>query len=104
PPPPPEPPAAPYVGLWAAKRSMCPDGAWVFAEKQLTTAGEVACQFEQVRSTAEGFQVVATCSAEDRPKPYQFSLEMASGPQPKTMTVTRGPWNGPVRLVRCPTS
>lgn len=101
PPPAPEPPP-PYVGLWAAKADLCPSGAWVFDRERVVTAGEVACEFQQVTPTSSGFQVTATCSAEGEAKPYQFSLTLTDPAPPRSMTVTRGPWDGPITLMRCP--
>lgn len=98
----PEQPAAPYVGLWAAREGLCPNGAWVFDEKRLTTAGEVACVFQAVHPAPSGFQVMATCSAEGQAKPYQFSLGLAGSGPARTLTVSRGPWDGPITLIRCP--
>lgn len=102
PPAPPEPPAPPYAGLWAAKASLCPSGAWVFDRDKVVTAGEVACEFQQVTETGAGFQVTATCSAEGEAKPYQFNLTLAGSEPQRSMTVSRGPWDGPITLMRCP--
>lgn len=102
PPAPPEPTPPPYVGLWAANASLCPQGAWVFDHDKVVTAGEVACEFEQVSETSSGYQVTATCSAEGETKPYQFSLTLTDPAPPRSMTVSRGAWDGPITLMRCP--
>jgi hypothetical protein len=98
---PPEPPPPAYVGLWAADASLCPDRAWVFDRDRVVTAGEVACEFQQVTETNTGFQVTATCSAEGEAKPYRFSLTLTDPAPPPSMTVSRGPWDGPITLMRC---
>lgn len=101
PPTPPEPPPPPYVGLWAARADLCPSGAWVFDRDRVVTAGEVACEFQQVTETSSGFQVTAACSHEGETKPYQFNLTLTDPAPPRSMTVSRGPWDGPITLMRC---
>jgi hypothetical protein len=101
PPAPPEPPPPPYVGLWAAGADLCTSGAWVFDRDRVVTAGEVACEFQQVTGTNSGFQVTAACSHEGETKPYQFNLTLTDPAPPRSMTVSRGPWNGPITLMRC---
>ncbi|MDD3837758.1 MAG: hypothetical protein PHG43_07970 [Phenylobacterium sp.] len=100
-PPPPEPPPPAYVGLWAAKADLCPQGAWVFDRDRVVTAGEVACEFRDVAETDTGFQVTAACAVDGVTRPYRFSLLLADPSPPRSMTVSRGPWLGPITLIPC---
>jgi hypothetical protein len=102
PPEPAGPPPPPYVGLWAARPELCPQGAWVFDRDKVVTAGEVACAFRAVNETRAGYQVMAECTAEGEAKAYHFTLTLTDPAPPRTMTVSRGPWDGPVTLIRCP--
>lgn len=102
PPAPPEPPPPPYVGLWAARADLCPSGAWVFDRNNVVTAGEVACEFREVAETSTGFQVIANCAVDGENRPYQFNLTLTDPAPPRAMTVSRGPWNGPITLLKCP--
>lgn len=99
---PPEPPPPPYVGLWAAGPDLCPNGAWVFDRDRVVTAGEIACEFRDVAATSSGFQVIANCLVDGEAKPYQFNLTLTDPAPPRSMTVSRGPWRGPITLMNCP--
>jgi hypothetical protein len=103
PPPSPEAPAAParYVGRWASQPANCDAGAWTFQERRLATAGEVACEFEQVTETARGYRVMARCVAQAPPEPHTFSLTFEGPADAPRMTVDGGPWSGPISLGRC---
>jgi hypothetical protein len=96
-----DPPPPAYVGLWAARPDLCPQGAWMIDEDKLATAGEVGCAFRSVSPTPDGFAVTATCTAESEPQRYRFNLAVAGAGAAQKMTVSRGPWDGPVTLVRC---
>ncbi len=97
-------PAAParYVGRWAARPELCRDGAWRFEAKRVATAGEVACEFEQVSPTASGYEISARCTAEGASTPQTFTLTMTDPAAPEAMTVAGGPWSGATTLTRCP--
>lgn len=93
---------ASYVGRWAARPELCQAGAWTFEPGGVTTAGEVACDFQEVAPEASGWRVKATCVAQAPPQAHDFSLTLTDPAPPQSMTVTGGPWDGPVTLVRCP--
>lgn len=93
---------ASYIGRWAATPELCSDGAWAFEEARVVTAGEVACDFQEVTPIATGYEVSATCWAEGPPQAGTFMLTLTDPAPPQTMSVTGGPWAGPVTLVRCP--
>lgn len=102
---PPEPPPAAkpgFVGRWAASPELCEAGAWSFEEQRVSTAGEVSCEFGAVMRTPTGYDVQAQCVAEAPAQPYTFSLALEDAPTPSSMTVTGGPWGGPITLMRCP--
>lgn len=86
-------PATPprYVGRWAASADLCRTGAWNFAERRLETAGEVACEFQQVTPNEGGYDIHAVCTAESPPKPYDLKLRFAQSA--KAMLVEGGPFN-----------
>src|SRR5690606_16949971 len=86
-------PATPprYVGRWAASADLCRTGAWTFAERRLETAGEVACEFQQVTPNEGGYDIHALCTAESPPKPYDLKLRFAQSA--KAMLVEGGPFN-----------
>ncbi len=53
-----------YVGRWAAREGRCAEGAWRFEAMDLSTAGEVSCDFRRVDEVPGGYDVDATCHAE----------------------------------------
>ena len=93
----PAPQTAGYVGRWAASPDLCASGAWVFAADRLVTAGEVACEFQQVTPDARGWTVAASCTAEAPPAPATLRLERAGG---GALAVSGGPFQ-PVTLRLC---
>jgi hypothetical protein len=101
PPPPvvpaPAPPAR-YVGRWAASADLCQTGAWNFAERRLETAGEVACEFQQVTPNEGGYDIHAVCTAEGPPKPYDLKLRFAQSA--KALLLEGGPFND-IGLIWC---
>lgn len=60
----PTPEPARYIGRWAANEGLCRTGAWRFEEMDLSTAGEVSCDFHRVANVPGGYDVAATCFAE----------------------------------------
>ena len=87
-----------YVGRWAATPELCKDGAWKFAEMDLSTAGEVSCDFHRVREVPGGYDADAVCLAEGSRSDETIQLrfpESAGG-----MTVTSKTFRG-VGLERC---
>jgi hypothetical protein len=80
-----------YVGRWAASADLCQTGAWNFAERRLETAGEVACEFQQVTPNEGGYDIHAVCTAEGPPKPYELKLRFAQSA--KALLVEGGPFN-----------
>ena len=95
-------PHSSYVGRWAVSLAGCQADAWEFAKDRLSTAGEVACTFAKVAPTPAGYTVQAECAAQGPQTPQTFTLTFAGVGAAETMTVTGGPWSGPVALVRCP--
>lgn len=93
---------APYVGRWAATPELCADGAWMFEPGRVATAGEVSCDFATVTPQGAGYRVGAKCLAEGVAEPETFGLALAGAGAAQRMTVTGGPWTGPVTLMRCP--
>ena len=90
-----------YVGRWAARPELCAAGAWTFAADRLTTAGEVACSFQQVERTAAGWEIAASCTAQAPAQDAELTLTLTDPAPPETMTVSGGPFES-VTLRRCP--
>jgi hypothetical protein len=108
-PPPPTAPAAPltpqppsYVGRWAVSLAACQNGAWEFTRDRVGTAGEVSCQFDKVTPNPSGYAIEAQCVAQAPPELQSFTLAFTGVGPAETMTITGGPWSGPITLVRCP--
>ena len=78
------------------------DGAWMFEPGRVATAGEVSCDFTTVTPQAAGYQVSAKCLSEGTAEPQTFQLALAGAGAAQSMTVTGGPWTGPITLMRCP--
>ncbi|MCR5876350.1 hypothetical protein LRS10_20705 [Phenylobacterium sp. J426] len=93
---------APFVGRWAASPELCADGAWVFRTDGVSTAGEVSCRFASVEPSASGYRIAAACSHEGSESEGEIGLSITDPAPPESMTVSGGPWNGPVTLRRCP--
>ncbi len=98
--PPPAPTQASFIGRWAATADLCAKGAWVFEADKVSTAGEVGCAFKTVTTTATGYHIDATCTAEGPPTAQVFTLTFLKA-TPPAMTVTGGPWAAPVTLHIC---
>ena len=90
-----------YVGRWAAAPNLCASGAWTFAVDRLTTAGEVACTFNDVDRTATGWKIAARCSAQALAEDATIELTLTDTAPPETMTVSGGPFEL-VTVRRCP--
>lgn len=99
-PPTPQPPS--YVGRWAVSLAACQNGAWEFAKDRVGTAGEVSCQFDKVTPNPSGYAIEAQCVAQAPPELQSFTLAFTGVGPAETMTITGGPWSGPITLVRCP--
>lgn len=94
-------PRATYVGRWAATPELCDDGAWVFEETALNTAGETSCRFEAATSTPTGYLIAALCTAEGPERSHEIVLTLTDPAPPQAMTASGGPWSGAVTLRRC---
>lgn len=81
-----------YVGLWAVDQRLCANPAWRFEADEISTLGEVHCDFDSVREVAGGYDIAATCTAEAPPEPYQLSLRLAESA--RGLTLSGGPWAG----------
>lgn len=90
-----------FVGRWAAREDLCAEGAWVFTESGVTTAGEVSCRFDSVRRVTAGYDIAATCWAEGAPTPHTIQLSYAESAQ--ALLVEGGPF-ADIGLIACPAS
>jgi hypothetical protein len=88
-----------FVGRWAAREDLCREGAWVFTESGVSTAGEVSCTFDTARRVAAGYQIAATCTAHAPAKPYEIRLSYAESAQ--ALLVEGGPF-ADIGLIACP--
>ncbi|RYY47061.1 MAG: hypothetical protein EOP59_01810 [Sphingomonadales bacterium] len=87
-----------YIGRWAADPKLCKGGAWKFAVMDLSTAGEVSCDFHKVRRTAEGYEAEATCFAEGTRTDETIRMRFADARD--AMTVDSKTFRG-IALKRC---
>ena len=97
----PAPPRPDFTGRWAADPELCADGAWTFRPDGVSTAGEVSCEFREIEPTASGYRIAALCRSEGHEEAGEIGLAITDPAQPRSMTVTGGPWNGPLTLRRC---
>lgn len=88
-----------YVGRWAANARLCTSGAWNFEAERLSTAGEVSCEFLEVRPVAGGYDLDATCLAEGQASEETIQLRFAESAG--AMLVESKTFR-PVGLIRCP--
>ncbi|MDF7776001.1 hypothetical protein P1X14_12150 [Sphingomonas sp. AOB5] len=94
----PMPEPARYIGRWAATPQLCAGGVWRFEEMDLSTAGEVSCDFHRVANVPGGYDVAATCFAEGNRSEEAIRLRFpANG---GGMTVESKLFQ-PVSLIRC---
>ena len=91
-----------YEGRWAVSPDLCAQGAWDFRQDGVSTAGEVSCAFREVEPSASGYRIQAACTHEGSESDSEIGLSITDPAPPQSMTVTGGPWNGPVTLRRCP--
>ena len=89
-----------FVGVWAARPELCRNGSWMFTPQGVRTAGEVSCAWSKVEKTETGYALAGTCTAEGVAKPAEAVLTIDPA-KPAAMTVTGGPWAGPIALTRC---
>lgn len=96
---PPQPETTPrFVGLWATSPNLCAEPAWRFEADEVSTRGEVHCDFTRVLASRAGYSVAATCTAEGPPTPQQIEIGFAESA--RSMTLMGGPW-GHASLVYC---
>lgn len=88
-----------YVGLWATTAEGCAEPAWRFEERQITTLGEVGCSFNDVRQTATGYEIPATCSSEGEETSHTIQLSFAESAG--VMMIADGPWQQGTSIVYC---
>lgn len=86
-----------FVGMWAVDRRLCDNPAWRFEADQVSTQGEVHCDFNRILPVPTGYSVQATCTAEAPPAPYEIEFEFDSA---QAMRITGGPW-AHANLVYC---
>ncbi len=87
-----------YVGRWAASDKLCKDGVWTFAEMDLSTAGEVHCDFSDVRDAPGGYDIDAICTAEGMRNNDTIKLRFAESAG--AMLVESKTFR-PIGLIRC---
>ena len=87
-----------FVGRWAAEENLCQGAAWEITAEKLSTPGHVICKFEQVRETATGYDIDATCTAEAPPAPYTLAVSYAQSAG--ALLIEGGPFE-PVGLITC---
>lgn len=87
-----------FAGRWAATPQLCRDGAWMFSETGVETAGETSCLWSAIVRTETGWTVAGRCTAEGTATEAQATLTQDG---PDGLTVAGGPWDGPVELGRC---
>lgn len=96
---PPPGPQPRYVGRWSASAEGCSDPAWMFHARNVSTQGEVSCQFTDVADIPGGYRINAMCAAEAPPAPYQMQITFAESA--RAMMIAGGPWQAPTSLVYC---
>jgi hypothetical protein len=88
-----------YVGLWATTQAGCENPAWRWRERQVSTQGEVSCDFNDVHLTNTGYAIAATCHAEGATTTHNMQISFAESA--RAMMVSDGPWSGPTSLMYC---
>jgi hypothetical protein len=53
-----------FVGRWAASQAECASKPWIFTDKLLSGAGAPKCSFYKVSKAPGGYDIAATCPAE----------------------------------------
>jgi hypothetical protein len=87
-----------FVGMWAVDQRLCAEPAWRFEADEVSTRGEVHCDFNRISPAPGGYSVAATCIAEAPPAPYQ--LEFTFAESARAMMITGGPWEQ-ANLIYC---
>jgi hypothetical protein len=88
-----------FVGLWAVSEALCAEPAWRFAPREVSTLGEVHCEFTEITPNGDRYAISGMCTAEAPPAPY--AIELAVSENPRVMIVSGGPWAAPTRLIYC---
>ena len=90
-----------YIGVWAAEPSLCDAGAWTFERDRLETTGGVRCDIVDLEPGAGGWAMDVACSAEGERRPGRLTLVALDASTARTLSVSGGPFAGPVTLTRC---
>jgi hypothetical protein len=91
-----------YVGRWAAREELCAEGAWRFEAMDLSTAGEVSCDFRRVEEVPGGYDVDATCHAEGSQTDEVIKLRFAeSAAKDNGAMLVASKTFQPIELIRC---
>lgn len=88
-----------YVGAWAASADACAEPAWFFNAAEVSTRGEVHCDFDTVVLTQTGYAIGAICTAQAPPTRHAIQLSFAE--DARSMLVSGGPWGAPIALTHC---
>jgi len=79
-----------FVGMWAVDQRLCAQPAWRFEADEVSTQGEVHCDFNRVLPVPTGYSVQASCTAEGPPAPYEIEFSFAESA--RAMMISGGPW------------
>lgn len=93
--------AADFVGVWAVRPEDCGrNQTWRFTPDRLAAAGGMNCAIQGAARAPQGWRLQASCTNAGVSQPSQLDLAMNEGGD-SGMTITGGPFGGPVALVRC---
>jgi hypothetical protein len=90
-----------YVGRWAVTPSACDSKAWTVASDQLRSPGPFSCSFTEVTPTLAGYTVLSMCRVGKAAAPGRLVFTMVRLPSGPSLTVSGGPFQEPIGLVRC---
>jgi len=90
-----------YVGRWAVTPSACAARAWNVGADQLRSPGPFSCSFTEVTPTLAGYTVLGMCRVGKASAPGRLVFTMTQLPSGPSLTVSGGPFQEPIGLVRC---
>ncbi len=91
-----------FIGRWAAAPTACGHEAWQIGAQQLRSPTTLACSLETVHATDAGYTVDGMCTVGKAVAPSSLVFTMSGADRRGGLTISGGPFDEPVGLVRCP--
>jgi hypothetical protein len=90
-----------YIGHWATTAQACRDRSWLLTRDHLSGPAGPDCDILSASPSPAGYSASSLCSVDHlNAKPGRLVMTL-TGPTAASMTLSAGPFDPPVTLVRC---